>query len=607
MTKKFIIFTIPILFLIAGGIFCWWQNNQKEIGSEAQARVAGEDHQTVVVLGDGAKITVPSGSALEGTTITARLLDPDTIPNLPEWSKQAFLLYEFSVDKPLQGPVTIQISLPKNDELSLLGHYHNESWEVIPFMTEKDMAIIKIDNLSLFGWLEADGQWFISFFEQVGPPSERALEMTFGNVLKVKKWTEGKIEESVYWLFGDKAGKFYYKISVVIKLTRAIGGDPLAYAELSESGELDRMRESLMSSEDSHYETRFFEWLMEDREEKALVKKESFKEIVIDIVPLSGLKDNPGLLKQIQWKIFLSYFDDVWNFELEDGDFVPLQNGLLTHKNLDCQARLRYTPDLTGHGLNYCFYEGNTLQINNQKFERAIRKCWEINQNFKKIIKMQEGMFKEEEWQKDFTDITYELVSEELEKRNIPKQYGYNLFVVTSNQDDHKQCINDFEEVLKTFKLRQPSEQGQEKARAEVLEKITVNASSFLIDKKGVYDYSPSMVLDGNWKTGWVESKENDGIGESLTFHFPQAQAISGFKIVPGYAENEEVYFWNNRVKEITIEFDDGSKFDRILNDYFGEQEISFPNITTKKVKLIIKNIYFGSKYKDTAISEINF
>lgn len=242
MNKKIIIVVVVFLLFVAGGIFWWWQENQKEIESKVQIQVIDTNHQSVVALKDGAKITAPHGSVPTDTIITAQVLDPATVPNLPEWSKQAISLYEFSVDKPLQSSVTIQIPLPKdnNNELSLLGHYHNGFWEIMPFIVKGETALVKTKNLSLFGWLGTDGKWFLSFLEKVGPPSEKILDMTFGNVIKAKKWVDGKTEESVYWLFGNKVGKFYHEVSVAVKLFNVTQGDSLAYAELLESGELDR-------------------------------------------------------------------------------------------------------------------------------------------------------------------------------------------------------------------------------------------------------------------------------------------------------------------------------------------------------------------------------
>lgn len=266
MSKKLAtFFVIFLLLLLAGGIF-WWRQSQKEtkeLGAKVQVEVKTKEQRTTAELEDGAKIILPAGSVAVGTVVTARFLDPAVSPELPEWATRAILLYEFNVNQSLQNPATIQIPLPKNNELSLLGHYYDGFWEIIPFTVEEGVALIEVEHFSVFGWLGVDGKWFISFLEKVGPPSEKALEMTFGNIIKTKKWVEKKQEESVHWLFGGKADEFYHKASVALKLIKAIQGRPLAYAELLESGELDRMRESLESSEDSRYETRLFEWLME--------------------------------------------------------------------------------------------------------------------------------------------------------------------------------------------------------------------------------------------------------------------------------------------------------------------------------------------------------
>lgn len=163
MNKKIIIFIILIILIITGGVFWWWQSQKgvRELGAEVQVEVETKEQQTTAELEDGAKIILPAGSAPVGTVVTVRSLDPTTAPELPEWATRTISLYEIEASQSLQSPVTVQFPMPENQELSTLGHYHNEEWKIIPFEIKDGMAIIEVEKLSFFGWFDSKVSWFV--------------------------------------------------------------------------------------------------------------------------------------------------------------------------------------------------------------------------------------------------------------------------------------------------------------------------------------------------------------------------------------------------------------------------------------------------------------
>lgn len=120
--------------------------------------------------------------------------------------------------------------------------------------------------------------------------------------------------------------------------------------------------------------------------------------------------------------------------------------------------------------------------------------------------------------------------------------------------------------------------------------------------------YEPSLVTDWKRDTAWVEGKEDDGIGEWIKLEKNSPVKISGIEITNGYTKSEKVYKANNRVKTIKIEFSNGESITKGLNDEFGANNlIEFDNaIETNYIKLTILEVYKGSKYTDTCISEIH-
>jgi hypothetical protein len=133
----------------------------------------------------------------------------------------------------------------------------------------------------------------------------------------------------------------------------------------------------------------------------------------------------------------------------------------------------------------------------------------------------------------------------------------------------------------------------------------SINASSYLTEKTIVH--KPDRIWDGNKTTAWVEGKANDGIGEYVFIDFGSNKDISTINIINGYAKEERLYYSNNRVRILGIEFDNGKSFEYTLQDKtINYQTIVLKEaVNTDSVKLIIKDVYKGNKYRDTCISEV--
>ena len=116
--------------------------------------------------------------------------------------------------------------------------------------------------------------------------------------------------------------------------------------------------------------------------------------------------------------------------------------------------------------------------------------------------------------------------------------------------------------------------------------------------------YGALNVLSSDHKLSWNEGAKGDGIGEWIKVFANNPQRVRGLEIVNGYPKTREVYYNNNRCKDVTIELSDGTQFDLTLEDSFGEvQTIDFGEdhaITSAKVT--IRSVYEGSKWEDTSL-----
>ena len=151
---------------------------------------------------------------------------------------------------------------------------------------------------------------------------------------------------------------------------------------------------------------------------------------------------------------------------------------------------------------------------------------------------------------------------------------------------------------------------------------VGVSASSELEDKNG--RYSIKNIIDERPETAWVEGKNDSGINEFITIGMSEyiesdrveddyiygSYKIEKIGIINGYAKDENTYKQNNRVKKLLLkcnnEFSETHYRLYTLKDTMAMQYIEFDKpIFMDRIKFTIRDVYKGSKWDDTCISEI--
>ena len=119
--------------------------------------------------------------------------------------------------------------------------------------------------------------------------------------------------------------------------------------------------------------------------------------------------------------------------------------------------------------------------------------------------------------------------------------------------------------------------------------------------------YGPRNLTDGNDKTAWVEGSDGQGLGEFVVLEFDSARAIRGLTIRNGYDKSPDIFTKNSRVKDIELRFSSGDSIEATLKDEPGAQYVTLSQpIKAKWIELVIRSVYPGSKYSDTAINELS-
>jgi len=173
--------------------------------------------------------------------------------------------------------------------------------------------------------------------------------------------------------------------------------------------------------------------------------------------------------------------------------------------------------------------------------------------------------------------------------------------------------------------------------------KDSVVATSFLKEKGKAGDfYAPWKANDHDKKTAWVEGVKGDGTGEKIyigvtsTFKEEFKPLKINFKIINGFAQNDKFYSLNNRVKKARITIYEGQftvliahqerngdlkkhistiielkdsseprKFSLNISKMLLNSDDSFKR-SMFIAELEILEVYKGTKYHDTCISEFN-
>ncbi|MEG2974012.1 MAG: hypothetical protein RR898_11185 [Clostridium sp.] len=123
--------------------------------------------------------------------------------------------------------------------------------------------------------------------------------------------------------------------------------------------------------------------------------------------------------------------------------------------------------------------------------------------------------------------------------------------------------------------------------------------------------YTAKSIIDGDIYTPWIEGKGGYGEGEWIHIKLKESLLIKGMSIYSGFKfkgnNSSEKYREYSRPKTIRIAYSNGTYAVISLKDYpKGDNVFRFKKpMNTEDVFVEILEVYPGSKYKDTCISEI--
>ena len=125
--------------------------------------------------------------------------------------------------------------------------------------------------------------------------------------------------------------------------------------------------------------------------------------------------------------------------------------------------------------------------------------------------------------------------------------------------------------------------------------------------------FNAVSAYDFNLNTAWSEGVEGHGIGEAITIVVPGNQdylSATSIEIINGYIKSDAAWEENSRVKKLAVSVDDMYIGDLQLEDSKEVQRFEigvYPLNRSSDLKVILEilEVYKGSKYEDTLITEL--
>ena len=184
----------------------------------------------------------------------------------------------------------------------------------------------------------------------------------------------------------------------------------------------------------------------------------------------------------------------------------------------------------------------------------------------------------------------------------------------SKEENEHRQNIGNTHEYVNNNDSRNEIKQNSNTSNKNQINRTknlnTINilnseCSSILHDSTNK-NYGSTKVLDGDFSTVWSEGVSGYGNGEWIILDFDNIYTVKKIKIVNGLVNKKNGYYNNNRPKSLTLQFSDGSSQKINLEDNnTGYQVVNINAVETSYVKFVIDSVYYGTKYDDTCIADI--
>ena len=135
--------------------------------------------------------------------------------------------------------------------------------------------------------------------------------------------------------------------------------------------------------------------------------------------------------------------------------------------------------------------------------------------------------------------------------------------------------------------------------------------ASSALSPQGSNTYRVNNLYDCNHETAWVEGVSGYGVGQWIEYQRIEVKEISSINILNGYVKSDKAWSENARVKRLGVTCNGKSLCILELQNSRSLQSFNIEYLldkySVKTFRFEILEVYPGTKYQDTVISEIYF
>ena len=196
------------------------------------------------------------------------------------------------------------------------------------------------------------------------------------------------------------------------------------------------------------------------------------------------------------------------------------------------------------------------------------------------------------------------------------KEY-YQQLDSAANTENTKQKEASEENTQKASEEPAAAEDKKETKKEELVSAEDVDFSKYKkiqptsteensVKQSDSYDYSAKSAIDGDTASSWQENEDGSGEGKGIKLTLDGNHKIRYIVLYLGNWRSDELWDYNSRPKELTIQVGETQKKDVKFSDEKKKFCLSFDEpVDASFVSLYIKSVYEGSRWQDTCISEI--
>lgn len=137
--------------------------------------------------------------------------------------------------------------------------------------------------------------------------------------------------------------------------------------------------------------------------------------------------------------------------------------------------------------------------------------------------------------------------------------------------------------------------------------------ASSALKAQGSKSYKASNIFDEDTETAWVEGVKGHGIGQWIEFKNVGVRqdgiwcGVGSISILNGYVKSDKAWRENGRVKRLKVYCNGKPKYIMELQNSRSLQTFKVDISKGATIRFEILDVYPGTKFQDTVISEIDF